>query len=213
MSYQLDGDTMYDLNESSDKRRFIGKTKIPYKCEVKNCYHTTKGPTKHPIPNLILHSEGKKWRVRSEILLFKEDKLFLHKQNKITQYDTFYKIPGGGIDDPKEYIENAAVRECEEEALIIPKNVEYSGVEVRKVYKIQPWWHKDVLNVDGIYYDGALTFICTGEYDKKYTKYVKVMDQDSIKNGHFYSYDEVKDLLTKEHRKLFKEYLIKHGYM
>jgi ADP-ribose pyrophosphatase YjhB (NUDIX family) len=127
----------------------------------------------------------------------------------MTQYGTYYRIPGGGIDDPKEYIEKAACRECEEECLVIPKNVQYTGKTVFKVYEVQPYWHAQTLNKNGIYYDGSVSFICIGEYDKKYTKYVRKMDQDSMKNGAFYSYDEVKDLLSKEHKKIFEDYLNK----
>jgi ADP-ribose pyrophosphatase YjhB (NUDIX family) len=194
---------------SSNDPRFLTQTKIPYECEVKNCHWTMQGHTNKALPNLILHHKNKNWRVRAELLLFKEDKLFLYKKDKMNQYGTYYNIPGGGIDDPKEYIESAAARECEEECLIIPKNVRYTGVTVSKVYDKKPAWHAVTLNRDGIYYDGSISFICTGEYDKKYTKYVKKMDQDVMKNGSFYSYDEVKDLLSKEHKKIFEDYLNK----
>ena len=67
----------------------ITKTLLPYKCEIKPCYHTLQGETKDPVPNLILYDNNKRWRVRAELLLFKENKLFLLKQDKMNQYGTF----------------------------------------------------------------------------------------------------------------------------
>ena len=199
----------FEYFEPSMEAYFDTHTKIPYKCETKNCYRTLQGPTKNPIPNLILHKDNHTWRVRSEILLFKGDKLLLVKTGKMNQYGVTYIIPGGGIDTPSEYIEVAAARECKEEAHITPKNVRYTGITSSKLYKITPWWHKDVLWPDGIKYDGYMTFICTGEYDGEYKGYVKVMDRQSdFKNQKFYSYDECKDILSKEHKELFEKYLI-----
>ena len=199
-----------------DSNSYETKTKIEIECEVKNSYHTLNGAQKDPIPQLILHKNGKNYRVRSEILVFQDDKVLLRKKNKVTQYGTTYVIPGGGIDDPDECIEVAAARECNEEAKVVVSNVKYSGeIETGLYGKKIPKWHKKTLWLDGIKYDGYWTYICTGIYSKKYTKYVKKVDSqaDIANQSHWYTFDEVKDILTPKHRKLFKEYLSTHGIL
>jgi len=200
----------------SDPNMYLTKTKLDLDCEVKNSYHTLKGETKTPIPQLILHKNGKNYRVRSEILVFKDGKVLLEKKEKETHYGTMYVVPGGGIDDPKELIEKAAARECNEEARIVVSDVRFSGMTKSALYGEKvPDWHKKTLWLDGIKYDGYWTYICTGIYSKKYTKYVKKVDSqaDIANQSHWYTFDEVKDILTPKHRKLFKEYLSTHGIL
>lgn len=190
--------------------KFLTNTKIPYKCEVKICYHTMQGPNPKGTPNLILHKDGHKYRVRSELLIFKDDKMLISKiDNKINQYGCRYKLPGGGVDDANEYIEEAAAREAEEEVRIRTTNVRYTGKYYDGLYDIVPEWHKHTLHLDGIEYDGYISFICTAEYAGKYNGYIKKMDRDdTIKTAKFYSYDEVKSILKPVHRKIFFEYLL-----
>jgi hypothetical protein len=201
------------INESTSiTSNEITSSKLPYKCEIKQCHYTyNNGEPKRnakSTPQLILHKDGKNWRVRAEMLLFKEGKLYLVKQNKVNQYGVTYKLPGGGIDDPQEGIEETASRECKEEARIIPTNVVYTGVEVQHIYDKIPDWHKAILHPEGIYYDGSMTFICTGEYKQEYKSYVKKMDQqDEMTKGHFYTYEQIEGILSKEHKALFKKYL------
>lgn len=200
------------FESSSINSNEITSSKLPYKCEVKMCHQNYNNgnprPSAKPTPQLILHKDGKNWRVRAEMLLFKEGKLYLVKQNKVNQYGVTYKLPGGGIDDPQEGIEETASRECKEEARIIPTNVVYTGVEVQHIYDKIPEWHKAILHPEGIYYDGSMTFICTGEYKQEYKSYVKKMDQqDEMTKGHFYTYEQVEGILSKEHKALFKKYL------
>lgn len=192
----------------------LTRTVLPYKCEVKYCFKTLQPNAKIPkggIPNLILHANGLNWRVRSELLLMKEGNVFALRKNKIDQYGNSYKIPGGGIDDPNEFIEEACARECEEEALIVPKNVYYTGIEIQNIYLPgkTPWWHSEVLWPYDIKYDGSISFVCVGEYKKKNTKYVKLYDRDETKNGKFYSYEEAKEWLSEYHKKAIEDYLNK----
>ena len=168
------------------------------------------GPNPKGTPNLILHKDGHKYRVRSELLIFKDDKMLISKiDNKINQYGCRYKLPGGGVDDVNEYIEEAAAREAEEEVRIRTTNVRYTGKYYDGLYDIVPEWHKHTLHLDGIEYDGYISFICTAEYAGKYNGYIKKMDRDdTIKTAKFYSYDEVKSILRPVHKKIFEEYLL-----
>ena len=205
--------TKYILEEAKDIE--TGKHKIPYKCEIKNSYHTLNGIVKNPLPMLILHSDKKNWRVRAELLLMKDDQLWLMKEDKPNHYGLMYKLPGGGIDDTEEYIEDACIRECTEEILIVPKNVIYTGVDIKQVYPHIPEWHKITLWKDNIRYDGSLSFICIGEYDKPYKGYVKKVDRMSnmVQKGKFYQYSEIKRILHPKHRKVIEKYLKERGYM
>ena len=193
------------------------QTFIPYECETKYSHHwMDKGQAKpikgKGVPMLIMHKNNKNWRMRSELLLFKDNKLFLAKEDKVNSYGLKYKLPGGGIDGTNESIESSAARECEEEAKITPKNLKYTGIEIEYKYPNPPSWHLLILNPDGIYYDGAISFVCIAEYDKPYEGSVKKMDQDpAVSKGRFYSYDEVKDILSEKHKKLFKDH-IDSGY-
>jgi ADP-ribose pyrophosphatase YjhB (NUDIX family)/PKD repeat protein len=167
------------------------------------------GPNPKGSPNLILHKDGHRYRVRSELLIFKDDMMLISKiDNKINQYGCLYKLPGGGVDDANEYIEEAAAREAEEEVRIRTKNVRYSGQYYEGLYDKIPDWHIHTLHLDGIVYDGYISFICTAEYAGKFNGYIKKMDRDdSINTAKFYSYNEVKGILKPIHREIFEEYL------
>ena len=145
-----------------------------------------------------LEVDGKRYRVRAELLLFNDEgKLFVNPHTSKPRGGMIYSLPGGGI-QPNESIEQAAARETEEEALLVPKNVEYSGYH----YKIM--WDKPNDNI--MRYDGMLAFICTGDYDKKYTKYVRKQDRSSLAEKGVWMYPENIDTLSPVHKKVIEQY-------
>ncbi len=111
--------------------------------------------------------KGYRWRVRTEIIVFDETgKVFVNPNNpKRTMHVNGYNFPGGGI-KPDEEITQAAIRECEEEALFTPVNVVYSGI----AYLTKTPEYFDI--------DGLLSFICVGFKGPKYNKYIKKIDRD-----------------------------------
>ena len=132
-----------------------------------------------------IYIEGKKLRVRGELIVFdKQGRIFVAERMHPRQ-DMTYAFPGGGI-EPNESIIDAAIRETEEEALIVPKNVKYSGYHYRVLF--------DVPKGKDMQYEGVLAYVCVGEYDKKYSKYVRKQDRDDIAERGKWIYPEEIDL-------------------
>ena len=114
----------------------------------------------------ILVIDGKNYRARSEIIVVNNKKQVLLDRGK-NRASFGYDLPGGGI-DPKESIEDAARRECEEEARVIPKKIKFSGIIWFMLYE------------DPQYSDGAASFLCVAEYGKDFKGYVKKEDKDEF---------------------------------
>lgn len=119
-----------------------------------------------PQPCIMIN--GKKYRARAELLLINDNGEVLLQKGKY-RGGFPYTLCGGGIDDPRQSIATAAIRECEEEALIVPKNVSFTGIV---------WFMKYTNEVTAN--DGAVVFVCIGEYDRPYKGYVKKIDRDSF---------------------------------
>ena len=143
-----------------------------------------------------IYIEGKKLRVRGELIVFdNQGRIFVAKRMHSRQ-DMTYAFPGGGI-EPNESIIDAAIRETEEEALIVPKNVKYSGYHYRVLF--------DVPKGKDMQYEGVLAYVCIGEYDKKYSKYVRKQDRDDIAERGKWIYPEEIDL-APVHKMAIEEY-------
>lgn len=153
------------------------------------------------IPNSYCELEGEKYRVRSEVLILKGDKVYLKKSNVKNQYDRYYKIPGGSVEPDYGVIETS-IKEAQEESRINIKNCKELGFITQR-YKTIPEWHKRLLWTKGLKYVGCMTYICVAEYQNKYTGYIKPEDQEEeMLHGNWYSINE----LTKEHREAIRKY-------
>lgn len=118
-------------------------------------------------PQPCIFIKGKKYRARAEMLLINDNGEVLIQEGKERAFP--YTVCGGGIDDPTEDSKYAAIRECEEEALIVPKDVEFTGII---------WFMKYHTKIKAN--DGAVVFLYIGKYDKPYKGYVKKIDRDSF---------------------------------
>ena len=147
--------------------------------------------------NSIVELKGKsgiKYRGRSEVLIVKDDSIFL-----AGDIDTKYYIPGGGWDENESH-EKAAVREAQEEALITCKNVLYAGHYVSELDDAPDWVKKKIPDKSN-WWKGKYTELYVADYDSKYTGYVHPLDKDnSIANGKFYKISDVFDRLSPEHQ-------------
>ena len=73
----------------------------------------------HPQPCYI--EDNNKYRLRNEIIVLDGYKIMI---NRVKPRVFPYSFPGGGLDKGEDIIESS-IRECEEESLIVPKNVEF----------------------------------------------------------------------------------------
>ena len=140
---------------------------------------------------VMIEGYNKPLRGRSEILVVKDNKVFLSLKNDS------YKIPGGTWDENEDHMQSA-IRECNEEALMNVKNTRYVGSYVElsepknwmkdKIPKEQ-WWY-------GYYID---VYAC--EYSGKYTGHVNQHDKDSIgQTGKFYDISKYWNRLKDIHK-------------
>ena len=148
--------------------------------------------------------DGKIVRHRVETFIFKEtsdDRLqvFLRKYN-----DGTYRLPGGsitkGVSDKVQ-----ALLECQEEARIKVKDIEYTGVHYIKINEKNTGL--EFIDADGcIHWDGSYNDVYAGFYDGPYNGNVNSIDQDNdmYKNGKFYIIDNsLLSIISPEHKPIF----------
>lgn len=140
-------------------------------------------------------------RHRVETFIFRETsdnrlEVFLRMYN-----DGTYRLPGGsttkGVSDKVQ-----AILECQEEARIKVKDIEYTGVHYVKMNT------KKLNNNDPnlVHWDGSYNDVYAGFYNGPYTGEVKDLDQDNdmYKNGKFYIIDdELLSHIIPEHKPIF----------
>lgn len=157
-----------------------------------------------PTANVIIREYPKELRARSEIILFKDDMIFI----RLTKDG--YKFPGGGWKKDEPYLD-AAMREAREETYAKTKNGKYA-LTYALIYDEVPNWVYLAVPSNHIYY-GTYTKLFIGEYDGKYTGYVRKRDiNDKMKaECKFYKIDEVYNRLYPHHQKAIDMYLESKG--
>ena len=138
--------------------------------------------------------DGKVYRERAEVLILKDDTVWLRKYD-----DGRYQIPGGGT-DPKQTMEESAIREAQEEIQITPKNLKYYGYYLDRLF--YKWDQKR-----GYY--GSISHYFVGTYDKPFDE-SKIKDQDKepemTQEGRFWPIDEAQSFLRIEHLEAIRKY-------
>ena len=156
--------------------------------------------------NAIVKVKGidKPLRGRSEILILKDNKVFLCF-DRPTSIDKKYRLPGGGWNKDEDHMKSA-IREAEEEARIKTKNIMYYDTYI-DVYDTPKRWVEERIPEKYWWY-GYYTDVYVGEYDGKYTGYVNIQDRDSdmVKDGDFYDIKEVWDVLNDFHKEAIEKY-------
>lgn len=155
---------------------------------------------------VMIEGYNKPLRGRSEILVVKDNKVFLSLKNDS------YKIPGGTWDENEDHMQSA-VRECNEEALMNVKNTRYVGsyVELSEPKN----WMKDKIPKDQWWY-GYYIDVYIGEYSGKYIGHVNQHDKDSIGQiGKFYDiskyWDQLKDIHKEALTGIYNESVVTEG--
>lgn len=158
------------------------------------------------IYNACVMIEGfpKPFRARSEIMIFKDGKLFINHEDG-RRFNS--KFPGGGWDKDEDPMKSA-VREAREEVRINVKNVKYIGsflnYDTEKVAK----WVKDNIPKNEWWY-GYYTKLYIGEYASRYKGNIEEEDKDEMINTiRLVDIDEVYDKLNPQQKKavdIYKE--------
>ena len=163
---------------------------------------------KHHISNMLFDYNGKNCRIRGEVLVFKNNTVFLYIKNRKYQFQK-YNIPGGGYDDKDTDTSDAAIRECKEEARINIKNIQYVSSYIFWLDSIQDWVKEEIPNKNDqwrYYY----TDLYVADYDSDYKGHINNIDQekDMITFGKFYEINkELLDFVNTYHRKGIEFYL------
>ena len=156
---KLKGDSYYvGMDTNADEKKW--KKKIIFKAFDKGVDQYSHGK---PQPTIII--DGKAYRARSEVIVMDGNKILVDKTKNRGGFG--YTFPGGGIDPGESFIQNAR-RECEEEALIIPKRIHYVNIAWMMNY------------TSSIMHDGAISFVCVAEKGSNFKGKVSTDDKDEF---------------------------------
>lgn len=156
--------------------------------------------------SIIITDDNKFLRERVETFIFKIDQnrelqVYLRLNN-----DNTYRIPGGsvtkGISDKKQ-----AYLECKEEARIIVKDMEYTGIhyirEFENCNEIGCNEPDKLLNF--IKWHGTYNKVYIGFFEAEYHGDIKRIDQDNdmYNNGKFYLIKDILPFISDSHKPIF----------
>lgn len=172
--------------------------------DLENVYGYT-----HPdtgIYNACVRVKGinKPLRGRSELMIFKDDKVFLCIKDRPDDTDT-YRLPGGSWNENENPMD-AAIRETREEARIEVQDVKYCSTFI-EVFDDAAEWVKKNIPEDKWWY-GYYTMLYIGVYRGKYTGHIDKHDQDPkmIRLGKWYDIDSVYNKLPPHHQNAIDMY-------
>jgi len=139
--------------------------------------------------NSLIVKGRKRYRERVEVLVHREDKVLLRIKPNGT-----YALPGGSS-EPTRSLKDQAIKECQEEVHITPKDLIYYGSYVKPYTNNQD-------------YDWYLCHYFIGKYDKPYTGKVRKEDRDDkmLNESKWYPLGEIDTLLSDEHLNALHDY-------
>lgn len=183
---KLKGDSYYvGMDTNADEKKW--KKKIIFKSFDKGVDQYSHGK---PQPTIII--DGKAYRARSEVIVMDGNKILVDTTKN--RGGLGYTFPGGGIDPGESFIQNAR-RECEEEALIIPKRIHYVNIAWMMNY------------TSSIMHDGAISFVCVAEKGSNFKGKVSTHDKDEfVDNSIWIDYKRL-DNLAPPHRVAIERFL------
>mgnify|MGYP004613222091 CR=1 FL=1 len=152
---------------------------------------------------------NKPLRARSEVLIFKDGKMYICVKDIKDDTDQ-YRVPGGGWNKDEDPM-NTAIRETQEEALMNIKNIRFCMDYTETFPDAADWVKDNVENKDDWWY-GYYTKLYIADYDSPYTGKVEKEDKDDkmAKKGFFAPIEEYKDKLNKYQQKAIDMYLKGH---
>ena len=156
--------------------------------------------------SIIITDDNKFLRERVETFIFKID------QNRELQVylrlndDNTYRIPGGsvtkGIPDKKQ-----AYLECKEEARIIVKDMEYTGIHYIREFENcnEIGYNEPDKMLNFIKWHGTYNKVYIGFFETEYHGNIKRIDQDNdmYNNGKFYLIKDILPIINDNHKPIF----------
>lgn len=180
------GDSYYvGMDTNADEQKW--KKKIIFKVFDKGVDQYSHGKSQ---PTIII--DGKAYRARSEVIVMDGNKILVDKTKNRGGFG--YTFPGGGIDPGESFIQNAR-RECEEEALIIPKRIHYVNIAWMMNY------------TSSIMHDGAISFVCVAEKGSNFKGKVSTDDKDEFADNSIWIDYKRLDNLAPPHRVAIERFL------
>lgn len=156
--------------------------------------------------SIMITNDNKFLRERVETFIFKID------QNRELQVylrlndDNTYRIPGGsvtkGIPDKKQ-----AYLECKEEARIIVKDMEYTGIHYIREFENcnEIGYNEPDKMLNFIKWHGTYNKVYIGFFEAEYHGDIKRIDQDNdmYNNGKFYLIKDILPIINDNHKPIF----------
>ena len=156
--------------------------------------------------SIMITDDNKFLRERVETFIFKID------QNRELQVylrlndDNTYRIPGGsvtkGIPDKKQ-----AYLECKEEARIIVKDMEYTGIHYIREFENcnEIGYNEPDKMLNFIKWHGTYNKVYIGFFEAEYYGDIKRIDQDNdmYNNGKFYLIKDILPIINDNHKPIF----------
>lgn len=174
--------TYIDMDDNADEKEYLKKVEF---IKLKDDKYSSD-------PQPVIYYGEDDYRARCEVLIIKGSKVLLDRGKDRAEMG--YSLPGGGI-DPKESIAKGAARECEEEAMIIPKHTQYMNIAWREEFPKPK-----------LYNTGAISFVCVAEYGRNYKG--KVDDEDKDEFADRAKWEEIEEAnLSEPHMLAIKRYL------
>ena len=140
--------------------------------------------------NNITEINGKIYRGRVETFVIDDEhNIFMQIKD-----NGEYRIPGGSFERDGDHIKQAYA-EVLEEARIICDEMTYTGVSYIRSFDTKP---ENVITWDGTYNE-----VYVAHYVDQFTGYIhpKNKDDDMYKKGKWYKFDDIKDILSEDHKK------------
>ena len=150
----------------------------------------------------VFSGDSHVYRVRVETLIIKDnDSIFLKFIPKDKQRGKrTYLVPGGSTAKDISNIDQA-INECKEEARILIKNIQSSGITYKEVTTPPKW----AIDTQAVNWNGNFTEVYVAEYDKKFNGHIEKVDEDKFMvTGKFYKLDKIFPYLKKEHKEALK---------
>lgn len=139
------------------------------------------------------------YRVRVETLIIKNGSFIFLKflprdQNHHKKYK--YLIPGGSIVKNFSNMDQA-INECKEEARIIVKNIQSTGITYKDISNPPKW----AIERQAVNWNGNITEVYIAEYDRMYKGHIEKVDEDKFMlSGKFYPIEKIYHHLRPEHQ-------------